>query len=168
MFTPSSPEMALRGFKVSYYCIKKTAHSSEYSSKPYAPKRSLPDSRFDKTNQAGSTSSFSRGAKLKIDNRSERPSVSCCGCGKSGVTKPRCPNCKPAVNNDSTNFSNISLHSCSSIPNQSVVLKLAVKSIWKTACADTGVSYSIAGETLYLLFQREGANFQKTRLYVPC
>ncbi|GFQ78780.1 transposon Ty3-I Gag-Pol polyprotein [Trichonephila clavata] len=144
--------------------IKKTVNSKENSSKPYAPKRNSYDSRFDKTNQAGPTSSFNRGDKLKTDDRSDRPSVSCYGCGKPGVTKPRCPNCKPAVNKDSATFSNISLHSCSLTPNQSAVLKLAVNGIWGTACADSGASHSIAGETLYLLLQKEGANFQKTQI----
>ncbi|GFQ94824.1 agrin [Trichonephila clavata] len=144
--------------------VKKTVNSKENSSKPYAPKRNSYDSRFDKTNQAGPTSSFNRGDKLKTDDRSDRPSVSCYGCGKPGVTKPRCPNCKPAVNKDSATFSNISLHSCSLTPNQSAVLKLAVNGIWGTACADSGASHSIAGETLYLLLQKEGANFQKTQI----
>ncbi|GFU45597.1 hypothetical protein NPIL_368231 [Nephila pilipes] len=117
--------------------------------------------RFDKINQSSSTLSFSRGDKLKTDDRSERPSVSCNGCGKPGVTKPRSPNCKPTANKDSKKFSNISLHSCSSTPNQSVVLKLAVNGTWETACADIGASHTIAGETLYLLLQREGAIFQK-------
>ncbi|GFT71298.1 hypothetical protein NPIL_11091 [Nephila pilipes] len=31
-------------------------------------------------------------------------------------------------------------------------------------CACSGANYSIAGETLYLLLQRKGANFKKTRL----
>ncbi|GFT13905.1 hypothetical protein NPIL_460231 [Nephila pilipes] len=53
--------------------VKKTVNSREYPSKSYAPKRSSPDSRFDKTNQASSTSTFSRGDKLKTDDRSERP-----------------------------------------------------------------------------------------------
>ncbi|GFS50614.1 transposon Ty3-G Gag-Pol polyprotein [Nephila pilipes] len=68
--------------------------------------------------------------------------------------------------NDSVNFSNISLHSSSSTPNQSAMLKLAVNGTWGTACADTGASHIIAGETLYLLLQREGDNFQKTRLSI--
>ncbi|GFT01334.1 retrovirus-related Pol polyprotein from transposon 297 [Nephila pilipes] len=144
--------------------VKKTAYSREYPSEPYAPKRSLPDRRFDKTNQAGSTLSFSREDKLKTDDKSERPSLSCYGCGKPGVTKLRCPNCKPIANKDSANFSSISLHSCFSTPNQSAELKLAVNGTWGTACADSGVSHSIAGETQYLLLQREGANFQKTQL----
>ncbi|GFT65028.1 retrovirus-related Pol polyprotein from transposon opus [Nephila pilipes] len=105
----------------------------------------------------------SKGGKLKTDNRSERSSVSSYGCDKPGVTKPRCPNCKPTANKDSANFSNISLHSCSSTPNQSAVLKLAVNGEWGTACSDTGASHTIAEETLNLLLQREGANFQKTR-----
>ncbi|GFQ69654.1 retrovirus-related Pol polyprotein from transposon opus, partial [Trichonephila clavata] len=75
-----------------------------------------------------------------------------------------CPNCKPAVNKDSATFGNISLHSCSLTPNQSAVLKLAVNGIWGTACADSGASHSIAGEPLYLLLQKEGANFQKTQI----
>ncbi|GFQ85125.1 retrovirus-related Pol polyprotein from transposon opus [Trichonephila clavata] len=40
----------------------------------------------------------------------------------------------------------------------------AVNGIWGTACADSGASHSIAGETLYLLLQKEGANFQKTQI----
>ncbi|GFR22768.1 transposon Ty3-G Gag-Pol polyprotein [Trichonephila clavata] len=134
--------------------VKKTVNSKENSSKPYAPKRNSYDSRFDKTNQAGPTSSFNRGDKLKTDDRSDRPSVLLC-CGKPGVTKPRCPNCKPAVNKDSATFGNISLHSCSLTPNQSAVLKLAVNGIWGTACADSGASHSIAGETLYLLYKKK-------------
>ncbi|GFU50082.1 hypothetical protein NPIL_399811 [Nephila pilipes] len=80
------------------------AHSREYLSNIYAPKRSSPDSGFDKTNQAGSTSSISKCDKLKTDDRSERPPVSCYGCGKLGATKPRYPNCKPTPNKDSENF----------------------------------------------------------------
>ncbi|GFU10135.1 retrovirus-related Pol polyprotein from transposon 297 [Nephila pilipes] len=72
--------------------VKKTAHSREYPSKPYTPKRSSPDSRLDKTNQTGSPKSFNRGDKLKTDDRSERPLVSLYGCGKPGVTKPKCLN----------------------------------------------------------------------------
>ncbi|GFS32495.1 hypothetical protein NPIL_22791 [Nephila pilipes] len=67
-----------------------------------------------------------------------------------------------ATNKDSAYFSNISLHSYSSTPNQSTVLKLAVNGTWGTACADTGANNTIAGETLYRLKDR--ANFQKTRL----
>ncbi|GFS37311.1 uncharacterized protein NPIL_466251 [Nephila pilipes] len=125
------------------YCsIRNTTPSVKKTnpSKPYAPKSNSPDSRFDKTNQANSTSLFS-----------------------SGVTKLRCPNCKPTANQDSANFSNISWHPCCSTPNPSVVLKLAVNCTWGTACAGTGASHSIAGETLYLLLQREGVNFQKSR-----
>ncbi|GFT20177.1 retrovirus-related Pol polyprotein from transposon 17.6 [Nephila pilipes] len=143
---------------------KKTTHSREYPSKPYAP-RSSPDSRFDENQtSAGSTSFFRRRDKFETDDRSERPSVSCYGCSKPSVTEPRCPNCKPTANKGSANFSNISLHSCFSTPNQRAVLKLAVNGTWGTACTDTEASYSIAGETLYLLLQREGANFQKTQL----
>ncbi|GFS63517.1 retrovirus-related Pol polyprotein from transposon 17.6 [Nephila pilipes] len=112
----------------------------------------------------GVPQAFSKGDKLKTGDRSERPSVSCYGCGKLGIKKPRCPNCKPTANKDSANFSNISLRSCSSTPNQSAVLKLAVNGTWGTACADTGASHTIAGETLYLILQREGANFRETRL----
>ncbi|GFT97371.1 transposon Ty3-G Gag-Pol polyprotein [Nephila pilipes] len=54
----------------------------------------------------------------------------------------------------------------SSTPNQSPVLKLAVNGIWGIVCADTGSSHTIAGETLYLILQREATNFQKTRLSV--
>ncbi|GFT53047.1 hypothetical protein NPIL_26031 [Nephila pilipes] len=94
-------------------------------------------------------SDASRGDKLKTDDRSERPSVSCYGCGKPGVTNPRCSNCKSTANMDSGNLRNIILHSCSSTPNQSAELKLAANGTWGTACADTGASHTIAGETLY-------------------
>ncbi|GFS73716.1 hypothetical protein NPIL_379971 [Nephila pilipes] len=117
---------------------------------PYAQKRSSPDRRFEKTNHTDSTSSFSRGDKLKTEDKSERSSVSCYGCSNPGVTKLRCPNCKPTANEDSSNFSNISLFSCFSNANQCAVLKLAVNGKWGTACADTGASHTIAGENLYL------------------
>ncbi|GFX21884.1 retrovirus-related Pol polyprotein from transposon opus [Trichonephila clavipes] len=90
--------------------------------------------------------------------------MSCYGYSKIGVTKPRCPNCKPIANRDLVNFGNISLHSCSSTLNQLAVLRLAVNRIWRTACANSGARHSIAGETLYCLLQREGVNFQKTQL----
>ncbi|GFU60439.1 hypothetical protein TNCV_4433041 [Trichonephila clavipes] len=64
------------------------AHLREYPSKSYAPKRSSLDGRFKRFNQAGSTSSFNKDDKLKTDKKSERPPVSCYGCGKLGVTKP--------------------------------------------------------------------------------
>ncbi|GFY64851.1 hypothetical protein TNIN_466071 [Trichonephila inaurata madagascariensis] len=115
----------------------------------------------DLYNQAGSTS-FNRADKLKTDDKSGRLSVSCYGCGKLSVTKPRCPNCKPIVNRDSANLGNIIMLSSSSTPNQIAVLRLAVNGIWKTTCGDSGASHSIAGEILYLLLQREGANFQNT------
>ncbi|GFS63212.1 retrovirus-related Pol polyprotein from transposon 297 [Nephila pilipes] len=106
-----------------------------------------------------------RGDKLKTDDRSERPSVSCYGCGKPSITKPRCQNCKKPANKDSANFSNISLHSYYSNPNQSVVLKLDVKSTWRTTCADSRASVTFVGEVSYLLLRRERVNFQKTRLF---
>ncbi|GFS54322.1 retrovirus-related Pol polyprotein from transposon 17.6 [Trichonephila clavipes] len=124
------------------------------------------DGRFNRFNQAGSTSSFNRNDERKTDGKSELPPISCYGCGKLGDTKPRCPNCKSIANRDSANFGNISSYSCSSTPNQIAVMKLAVNGIWGTACADTGASHSIAGETLYLFLQREGVNFQKTRLSI--
>ncbi|GFT46000.1 hypothetical protein NPIL_228841 [Nephila pilipes] len=69
------------------------------------------------------------------------------------------PNYKPTANKDSIIFISINLHSCSSTPNQSAVLNLAVNGTWGSACTNTGASHTIAGETLYLLLQREGANF---------
>ncbi|GFY54164.1 hypothetical protein TNIN_437121 [Trichonephila inaurata madagascariensis] len=86
--------------------------------------------------------SFNKGDKLKADDKSEIPSVSCYDCGKLSVTKPRCPNCKPIANRDSANFGNISLHSCST-PNQIAVLKLAINDIWRTACAANGAKVII-------------------------
>ncbi|GFT14743.1 uncharacterized protein TNCV_99411 [Trichonephila clavipes] len=124
--------------KLDVYCnirnattlVKKIAHLREYPSKSYAPKRNSHDCRFNRFNQAGSTSSFNSSEKLKTGEKSGRPPISCYGCSKIGVTKPRCPNCKPIVNRDSANFGNISLHSCSSTPNQTAVLRLAVNGIW--------------------------------------
>ncbi|GFV57199.1 hypothetical protein TNCV_2558041 [Trichonephila clavipes] len=134
------------------------SHLREYPSKSYNPKRSSLDSSFNRTNQAGSTS-FNKGDKLKTDDKSKKLSVSCYGCSKLGVTKPRCSNCKSTANKDPANFSNISLHSCSSTPNQIAVLKLAVNGTLGNVCANSGASHFIAGETLCLLLQREGANF---------
>ncbi|GFW89413.1 tensin-1 [Trichonephila clavipes] len=130
--------------KLDVYCniqnntpsVKKTTHSREYPSKSYAPKRSSLGGRFYRFNQAGSTSFSNKVDKLKTDDKSEAIVI---------VLWLR-------------------LHSCSSTPNQIAVLKLAINSIWGTACANNGASQSNAGETLYLLLQRDGANFQKTRL----
>ncbi|GFU06053.1 transposon Tf2-6 polyprotein, partial [Nephila pilipes] len=141
--------------KLDIYCssrnttpsVKKMDHSREYLLKE----------------KASSTFSFSRNDKLKTNDRSERPSVSCYGCGKPGVMKSRCPNCKPTPNSDSANFS-ISLHSCSLTPNQPAVLKLAVNGTWGTAWVNSGARNSNVGETLDLFSQREGANFQKIQL----
>ncbi|GFT49084.1 hypothetical protein NPIL_421821 [Nephila pilipes] len=87
--------------KLDVYCSipntapsKKTAQSREYIFKPYSPERSSPNRKFHKTKQAGSTSSYSRDDKLKTDDRCERTSVSCYGCCKSRITKPRRQNCK--------------------------------------------------------------------------
>ncbi|GFU06014.1 hypothetical protein NPIL_164451 [Nephila pilipes] len=79
----------------------------------------------------------------------------------SGVTKPRCPNCKPIANKDSAKFSKISLHSCSSTPNQSTELKLAETGTWGTVCADTEASHISAGEILYFILQKEGVTFRR-------
>ncbi|GFS36405.1 CCHC-type domain-containing protein [Nephila pilipes] len=149
---------------MSSFLVKKTAYSREYPLNLTLRKEAHLIVYL--TNQTGSTSSFSRGDKLITDNRLERSSVSCYGCGKPGVMKPRCPNCKPTANKDSVNFSDISLHSCSLTPDQSAVLKLTVNGTWGTACSDTGANHTIAAETLYLLLQRKGVNFQKTRLSI--
>ncbi|GFT52853.1 uncharacterized protein NPIL_599961 [Nephila pilipes] len=45
-----------------------------------------------------------------------------------------------------------------------MVLKLAVNGTFGTTRSDTGASHTIAVETLYLILEREGVNFQKTRL----
>ncbi|GFS30076.1 hypothetical protein NPIL_213301 [Nephila pilipes] len=138
----------------------------KYLFKPYFLKRSSSNRKFDKTGLAGSISSFSRDDELKTDDRSERPSVSCYGCGKPSIMKPSCQNCKNPAYKDSANFSNISLHSCYSNPNQSVELKLDVKSTWRNACADSGASVTFVGEVSYLLLRRERVNFQKSRLFM--
>ncbi|GFS42217.1 hypothetical protein NPIL_643841 [Nephila pilipes] len=49
-------------------------------------------------------------------------------------------------------------------PGLDAVLELAINGTWGTVCTDSGASHTIAGETLYLFLQREGTNFQKTRL----
>ncbi|GFY58540.1 hypothetical protein TNIN_179031 [Trichonephila inaurata madagascariensis] len=82
--------------KLDVYCsvrntapsVKKTAHLKDYPSKSYAPKRSSLDGRFNRFTQAGSTSSFNRNNKLKTDEKSERPPISCYGCGKLVLRKP--------------------------------------------------------------------------------
>ncbi|GFS76123.1 hypothetical protein NPIL_367081 [Nephila pilipes] len=140
------------------------AHSREHLTKPYAPKRSLSESR---SNQAGSTSSFIEGNKLKINDRSERPSISFYGCSKPGVTNPRCPNCKPTANKDWANFNNISLHSCFSTPYQSTALKLAVNGTWGTVCADTAASHSIDGETCISFYRERESTFRRLDSLCP-
>ncbi|GFV56848.1 hypothetical protein TNCV_146001 [Trichonephila clavipes] len=76
--------------KLDVYCntqnttpsVKKTARLREYPSKSYTPKKSSLNGRFNRFNEAGCTSSFNRGDKLKSDGKSERPLVLCYGCGR--------------------------------------------------------------------------------------
>ncbi|GFT11742.1 CCHC-type domain-containing protein [Nephila pilipes] len=44
--------------------------------------------------------------------------------GKPSITKPECPNCKQTANEESANFTNISLHSCSSTPDKNNFQKI--------------------------------------------
>ena len=83
--------------------------------------------------------------------RPESSSISCYGCGKPGVIKAKCPKCGKG-NKETSSFSNISLQSCTSMPDQVAILKLNVNGNWGTACADSGASHSIASESLYKLF----------------
>ncbi|GFU54805.1 retrovirus-related Pol polyprotein from transposon 17.6 [Nephila pilipes] len=123
---------------------------------------------------------FSRKPFPRINNRGyatkqqeERPTVKCYGCGTSGFIRAKCPNCTAEPKTESSRFEFLEASSCVLLlqlryqPYTCIVRyqpysvsTVYVNGIFGKACADTGSSHSIAGETLYTLLKDEGAKFR--------
>ncbi|GFT16797.1 retrovirus-related Pol polyprotein from transposon 17.6, partial [Nephila pilipes] len=110
---------------------------------------------------------FSRKPFPRINNRSyatkqqeDRPPVKCYGCGTSGFIRAKCPNCTAEPKTESSRFEFLEASSCFVTTASVSTVYLRINGIFGKACADTGSSHSIAGETLYTLLKDEGAKFR--------
>ncbi|GFT66297.1 retrovirus-related Pol polyprotein from transposon 17.6 [Nephila pilipes] len=110
---------------------------------------------------------FSRKPFPRINNRGyatkqqeDRPPVKCYGCGTSGFTRAKCPNCTAEPKTESSRFEFLEASSCFVTTASVSTVYLRINGIFGKACADTGSSHSIAGETLYTLLKDEGAMFR--------
>ncbi|GFT64860.1 transposon Ty3-G Gag-Pol polyprotein [Nephila pilipes] len=110
---------------------------------------------------------FSRKPFPRINNRSyatkqqeDRPPVKCYGCGTSGFIRAKCPNCTAEPKTESSRFKFLEASSCFVTTASVSTVYLRINGIFGKACADTGSSHSIAGETLYTLLKDEGAKFR--------
>ncbi|GFS68854.1 transposon Ty3-G Gag-Pol polyprotein [Nephila pilipes] len=110
---------------------------------------------------------FSRKPFPRINNRGyatkqqeDRPPVKCYGCGTSGFIRAKCPNCTAEPKTESSRFEFLEASSCFVTTASVSTVYLRINGIFGKACADTGSSHSIAGETLYTLLKDEGAKFR--------
>ncbi|GFS72409.1 retrovirus-related Pol polyprotein from transposon 17.6, partial [Nephila pilipes] len=110
---------------------------------------------------------FSRKPFPRINNRGyatkqheDRPPVKCYGCGTSGFIRAKCPNCTAEPKTESSRFEFLEASSCFVTTASVSTVYLRINGIFGKACADTGSSHSIAGESLYTLLKDEGAKFR--------
>ncbi|GFU18307.1 retrovirus-related Pol polyprotein from transposon 17.6 [Nephila pilipes] len=110
---------------------------------------------------------FSRKPFPRINNRGyatkeqeDRPPVKCYGCGTSGFIRAKCPNSTAEPKTESSRFEFLEASSCFVTTASVSTVYLRINGIFGKACADTGSSHSIAGETLYTLLKDEGAKFR--------
>ncbi|GFT66360.1 retrovirus-related Pol polyprotein from transposon 17.6 [Nephila pilipes] len=110
---------------------------------------------------------FSRKPFPRINNRDyatkqqeDRPPVKCYGCGTSGFIRTKCPNCTAEPKTESSRFEFLEASSCFVTTASVSTVYLRINGIFGKACADTGSSHSIAGETLYTLLKDEGTKFR--------
>ncbi|GFT46870.1 transposon Ty3-G Gag-Pol polyprotein [Nephila pilipes] len=110
---------------------------------------------------------FSRKPFPRINNRGHdtkqqevRPPVKCYGCGTSGFIRAKCPNCTAEPKTESSRFEFLEASSCFVTTASVSTVYLRINGIFGKACADTGSSHSIAGESLYTLLKDEGAKFR--------
>ncbi|GFT23269.1 transposon Ty3-G Gag-Pol polyprotein, partial [Nephila pilipes] len=110
---------------------------------------------------------FSRKPFPKINNRGyatkqqeDCPPVKCYGCGTSGFIREKCPNCtaEPKTIVPIRIFGSKFLCFVTTASVSTVYLR--INGIFGKACAYTGSSHSIAGETLYTLLKDERAKFR--------
>ncbi|GFT03163.1 transposon Ty3-G Gag-Pol polyprotein [Nephila pilipes] len=90
----------------------------------------------------------------------DRPPVKCYGCGTSGFIRAKCPNCTAEPKTETSRFKFLEASSCFVTTASVSTVYLRINGIFGKACADTGSSHSIAGETLYTLLKDEGAKFR--------
>ncbi|GFT43926.1 transposon Ty3-G Gag-Pol polyprotein [Nephila pilipes] len=110
---------------------------------------------------------FSRKPFPRINNRGyatkqheDRPPVKCYGCGTSGFIRAKCPNCTAEPKTESSRFEFLEASSYFVTTASVSTVYLRINGIFGKACADTGSSHSIAGESLYTLLKNEGAKFR--------
>ncbi|GFS42793.1 transposon Ty3-G Gag-Pol polyprotein [Nephila pilipes] len=116
---------------------------------------------------------FSRKPFPRINNRGyatkqqeDRPPVKCYGCGTSGFIRAKCPNCTAEPKTESSRFKFFEASSCLVTTASVSTVYLRINGIFGKACADTGSSHSIAGETLYTLLKDEGAKFRNRTMCI--
>ncbi|GBN68124.1 hypothetical protein AVEN_224636-1 [Araneus ventricosus] len=90
----------------------------------------------------------------------DRPPEKCYGCGTPGFIRAKCPNCTTGPKAMSSRFEYFEASSCFVTTAPVSTVHLRVNGIFGKACADSGSSHSIAGETLYTLLKDEGAKFR--------
>ncbi|GFX31172.1 retrovirus-related Pol polyprotein from transposon 297 [Trichonephila clavipes] len=74
--------------------------------------------------------------------------------------KSKCPDCNPSKG-DPAHFGILRINSLSP-SNRNAVFRISINGVIGTAFADSGASYSIAGETLYTILLQQGVAFEKT------
>ncbi|GFQ86832.1 uncharacterized protein TNCT_512071 [Trichonephila clavata] len=97
--------------------------------------------------------------------RNERSPFKCYGCGKPGVIKSRCPTCNPNFSQRTDVATNhINAYTAQTKSPRLTLIDITFCEKKGRACADTGSSYSIAGEKMYQVFKHKGLLFQEGTL----
>jgi hypothetical protein len=112
-----------------------------------------------------SSGNYKYSTSKTVSKINERP-ISCYGCGKPGFIKAKCPTCSPGVKVDSAQVSCLTFQTCTIQEPLAMLMKIKINGMLGLACADTGASHTVAGETLYNLLREQGVNFHKVNLNV--
>ncbi|GFU14369.1 retrovirus-related Pol polyprotein from transposon 17.6 [Nephila pilipes] len=144
--------------------LQKKSQLLEYRNKIWVKSAS---STAEHENVSSRNQQFSRKPFPRINNRGygtkqqeDRPPVKCYGCGTYGFIRAKFPNCTAEPKTESSRFEFLEASSCFVTTASVSTLYLCINGIFGKACADTGSSHSIAGETLYTLLKDEGAKFR--------
>ncbi|GFT17100.1 retrovirus-related Pol polyprotein from transposon 297 [Trichonephila clavipes] len=96
--------------------------------------------------------------KKIIDTKEDRTPVSCYGCGAPGIIRSRCHTSNPVRQKDdalSSSLNQSNFYSFSSESNPISIIQISICNTEAAVCADTGATYSVAGEKLYHLLKQK-------------
>ncbi|GFT19383.1 retrovirus-related Pol polyprotein from transposon 297 [Trichonephila clavipes] len=137
-----------------------TFKKKEEFRKPFPLKKNQPVGGSHEYHSSGPSTTAPIFPSYKTEGRN---TMRCYGCGTPGVVKPKCPTCTRA-NEMETAVNCMTVFNLNSnlYPTSVIVLKIFGEKI--AVCADTGASYTIAGENMFKFLQEHDVTFTNKRI----